>query len=103
MNKMYIESDNSGRSIFINIGKSWYYVDCAPNGKWGDVDIIEGTEEEAAKRIREAINNEECYGIEDCESDIEGENPLYRHIPEYDGMTARQIEEYEQETTLTEI
>ena len=103
MKKMYLESDNGGRCIFICICNIWYSVDCAPSGTWGDIDILDGDEEEAAERIREAINNGECYGIEDCESDIEGEDPLYKHIPEYDGMTARQIEEYEQETTLTEI
>jgi hypothetical protein len=106
--KMYIESDNGGRAVAIEINKKWYFVDCAPYGTWGDIDILDGTEEEAAARIREGIKNGECYGVEDCAAEVESDT-LYQHIPEYDGMTVQQVEEYDNRnrtcdfTTYTEI
>lgn len=107
--KMYIESDNGGRAVAIEINNTWYFVDCAPYGTWGYIDILDGTEEEAAARVRAGIENGECYGIDDCASDIESGNALFRHIPEYDGMTVEQIAEYDNQnktcdfTTYTEI
>lgn len=106
--KMYIESDNGGRAIAIEINKKWYFVDCAPCGTWGDIDILDGTEEEAAARIRAGIESGECYGVEDCAEEVES-NALYQHIPEYDGMNVQQVEEYDNHgrtcdfTTYTEI
>lgn len=89
--KMYIESDNGGRAIAIEFNRVWYFVDCAPYGTWGDIDILEGTEEAAAERIRRGIKNGACYGLADCISDIEAGDMLYNHISEYDGMTVDDI------------
>lgn len=107
--KMYIESDNGGRAIAIEINKKWYFVDCAPSGTWGDIDILDGTEEEAAARVRAGIESGECYGIEDCAQDISAGDMLYKHIPEFDGMNVQQVEEHDNNgrtcdfTTYTEI
>ena len=107
--KMYIESDNGGRAVAIENERAWYFVDCAPSGTWGDIDILDGTEEEAAARIRAGIESGECYGIDDCVSEIESDNPIFRHISEYDGMTVDDICEKENSgrdfdhVTFTEI
>lgn len=96
---LYIESDNGGRAVMLSVDKTWYICDCAPSGCFGDVDILNGTEHEAAARVREAINAGEVYDEIDCANNRES----FRYIPEYDGLTAGQIEETERETTLTKI
>lgn len=96
---LYIESDNGGRAVMLSVDKAWYICDCAPSGCFGDVDILNGTEREAAARVREAINAGEVYDEIDCANNRES----FRYIPEYDGLTAEQIEEQERETTLTKI
>lgn len=107
--KMYIESDNGGRTVAIEIDKKWYFVDCAPSGTWGDIDILDGTEEEAAARIRAGIETGECYDIDDCAAEIEAENPIFRHVPEYDGMSVEEVVDMDNNgrtcdfTTYTEI
>ena len=107
--KMYLESDNGGRAIAIEINQKWYFVDCAPNGTWGDIDILNGTKEEAAARVRTGIENGECYDINDCAEAIECGDTLYKHIPNYDGMDAEEVAAYDNEgrtcdfTTYTEI
>jgi hypothetical protein len=96
---LYIESDNGGRAVMLRISEKWYICDCAPSGCFGDIDILEGTEHEAAARVRDAINAGEVYDEIDCANNLES----FRYIPEYDGLTAEQIEEKERETTLTKI
>lgn len=96
---LYIESDNGGRAVMLSVDNTWYICDCAPSGCFGDVDILNGTEHEAAARVREAINAGEVYDEIDCANNRES----FRYIPEYDGLTAGQIEETERETTLTKI
>lgn len=96
---LYIESDNGGRAVMLRISEKWYICDCAPYGCFGDIDILEGAEHEAAARVREAINSGEVYDEIDCANNLES----FRYIPEYDGLTSEQIEEKERETTLTKI
>lgn len=96
---LYIESDNGGRAIMLRISEKWYICDCAPSGCFGDIDILDGTEHEAAARIREAIESGEVYDEIDCANNLES----FRYIHEYDRLTAEQIEEKEKETTLTKI
>jgi hypothetical protein len=91
MKKLYIESDNGGRSVMLRIGSKWYVCDCAPSGCFGDVDILEGTEEEAAARMRAAINAGEIYDENDCAENLD----TFRYIPDYDGLTTEQIENRE--------
>lgn len=96
---LYIESDNGGRAVMLHISEKWYICDCAPSGCFGDIDILDGTEYEAAARIRKAINSGEVYDEFDCANNLES----FRHIPEYDGLTVEQIVEKERETTMTKI
>lgn len=91
MKKLYIESDNGGRSVMLRVGKKWYICDCAPSGYFGTVDIIDGTEEETAARMRKAIDGGEIYDENDCAENLE----TFRYIPDYDGLTAEQIENRE--------
>lgn len=96
---LYIESDNGGRAVMLRISEKWYICDCTPSGCFGDIDILGGTEHEAAARVREAINSGEVYDEIECAENLE----TFRYIPEYDGLTAEQIEEKERETTLIKI
>ena len=41
MIKMYLQEDNGGKGIVINVDNNWYYSNCAPTGYCGDVDILE--------------------------------------------------------------
>ena len=91
MKKLYIESDNGGRSVMLRIGKKWYVCDCAPSGYFGSVDILDGTEEETAARMRKAIDEGDIYDENDCAENLE----TFRYIPDYDGLTAEQIENRE--------
>lgn len=91
MRKLYIESDNSGRSVMLRVGKKWYVCDCAPSGYFGSVDILYGTEEETAARMRKAIDAGEIYDENDCAENLD----TFRYIPDYDGLTAKQIESRE--------
>lgn len=95
--KMYIASDNGGRYIVIELNCAWYFCNLAPWGRWGDIDVLEGSEEEAAERIRRGIKDGACYGLADCIPDIEAGNMcyVYDHILEYDGMTVDDILEKE--------
>lgn len=96
---LYIESDNAGRAVMLRVSEKWYICDCAPSGCFGGIDILEGTEHEAAARVREAINSGEVYDEIDCANNLES----FRYIHEYDGLTAEQIMEKERETTLIKI
>lgn len=96
---LYIESDNGGRAVMLRVSEKWYICDCSPSGCFGDIDILDGTEHEAAARVREAINNGEVYDEIDCAENLE----TFRYIPEYDGLTAEQIEERENETVIVKI
>ena len=87
-NALYIESDNGGRSVFLCLNGKWYYYDTAPNGTYGGIDVLDGSEEDAAKRIRSAIDSGELFDADDFdESDVE----TWNYIKEYDGMTAEDI------------
>ena len=91
MKKLYIESDNGGRSMMLRIGNKWYVCDCSPSGYFGDVDILAGTEEEAAARMRKAIDAGEIYDESDCAENLDA----FRYIPDYTGLSAEQIENRE--------
>lgn len=105
---LYIESDNGGRAVALNANGNWYICDCAPSGYFGDIDILDGTEEEAAARIRAAIESGNLYTAEEYADDAEL-NPAWRCIVDWTGMNAADVEnscnadrscEF---TTLTEI
>lgn len=91
--KMYLESDNGGRDILVEVNGKWYSLSsCAPSGYFGTVDIWEHTEEEnVAAMIRHAIVNGDCWDINECAIEIERANPIFHYIPEWDGMTANEI------------
>lgn len=92
--RMYVMDDNGGRGILLNVGNAWTYNDCTPSGTYGDVDILSGSPESAAQRIRRAIQNGDVYGPDDFEiSDLNDYG--FRTIPEYSGMTIDEIDEYE--------
>lgn len=91
MKKLYIESDNGGRSVMLRVGKKWYVCDCAPSGYFGTVDILDGTEDEVAARMRKAIDAGDIYDENDCAENLD----TFRYIPDYDGLTAEQIENRE--------
>lgn len=108
MAKMYIESDNSGRAVALNAGDDWYICDCAYTGCFVDVDIMNGTVQDAAHRIRTAIESGELYTADDyaeCADDLSA----WRPIPEWNGLTASGIMDSENAgrscdfMTLTEI
>lgn len=91
MKKLYIESDNGGRSVMLRAGAKWYVCDCSPSGYFGAVDILGGTEEEAAARMRKAIDAGDIYGENDCAENLD----TFRYIPDYTGLSAEQIESRE--------
>jgi hypothetical protein len=94
MAKMYIESDNGGRSVVICTGKKWYMCDCAPWGRFGDVDILDGTEQDAARRMRKAIKSGDLDSADDYARGIENDY-TWERIDAWDGMDAGKVEEYE--------
>lgn len=108
MAKMYIESDNGGRSVVLNSGDDWYICDCSPWGRFGDVDILLGTDEDAAHRIRAAIESGELYDADE-QSEFVVDLMRWRIIPEWHALSAHQIECVENagkpwdSMTLTEI
>ena len=92
--RMFVQEDNGGRGILLNVGREWSYNDCSPNGTYGDVDILSGSIESVASRIRKAIQNGEVYGPNDFGID-DLDDYGFRAIPEYRGMTIAEIDEYE--------
>ena len=106
---MYVEENNAGRAILFNYNNEWYFCDCAPWDKWGDVDldeIIEGEEdgieykevitlEALAKKLDE--QNKQYTGY--CADDFSDEQ-IGELIPEYSGMSAEEIKEKEYEIAL---
>lgn len=86
--KLYLMCDNGGRCVaFENNGK-WYILDCSPSGLFGDVDILEGTPEESAERIRNGIDSGILYTEKEQAENLE----MWQHIPEWDGKTVSEIE-----------
>ena len=82
MNKMYLQSDNSGYGVLVTDGNKWYY--------WGENEIpavlIGETDEENAEIICKAIT----AGMFDADDFINehSEEELAEHnIPQYDGMS----------------
>ena len=110
MAKMYIISDNGGRAVLLNageLGAFWFICDCAPSGCFGYVDILDGTEQDAAARMRCAIDLG-LLGTPEMYADVIDES-LWRPIPEWHALDADEIEHIENAgrscdfMTLTEI
>lgn len=108
MAKLYIESDNGGRAVALNAGYYWFICDCAHSGCYGGVDILGGTEKDAAHRIRAAIESGELYDADDQAEFVAGLIG-WRIIPEWHALDADEVEKIENAgrscdfMTLTEI
>lgn len=107
MAKLYIESDNGGRSIALSAGGYWFICDCAPSGRFGIVDILNGTDQDAAARMRCAID----LGLLDAPDEYANgiDESIWHPIPEWHALDADEIVDRENAgrscdfMTLTEI
>jgi hypothetical protein len=82
--RVFVQDDNGGRGILITDGSDWWYTDCAPDGMYGDVDILEGSSESVAQKLRAAYESGEI-----------GFDPDYgfRRVDEYSGYTLDDIDD----------
>lgn len=106
--KLYIESDNGGRSIACELNGLWFFDACSPDGTFCGIDILEGSDEDAASRIRSAID-QNLIDLDDLEIDIDYHDDQWKFIPEYKNLSSDEIEEKENSgrdfdlTTFTRI
>ena len=106
--KLYIESDNGGRSIACDLLGSWFFNACSPSGTFCGIDILEGSDEDAASRIRSAIDKN-LIDLDDIDIDITYHEDQWKFIPEYKNLSSDEIEEKENSgrdfdlTTFTRI
>ena len=97
MAKMYLEENNSGRDILITDENGKWFYSSLDNGFYGEVDVYEGTVEEAVNNLRNSISEGNTYSAEDWLYDYAED-----HEPVYDGcMTIDDIDE--EENYITDI
>ena len=70
--KMYIEEDNGGRAVIITNGSRFYANACAPDGYFGDVDIIDGTLTEIVEELSEEYGDIIPDIYETAENELDG-------------------------------
>lgn len=109
MARMYIESYNGERTVALTTGGRWFIFDHAPSGYFDTVDIMSGTEQDAANRMCRAIEWGALYTADDYANLVDVKGSAWLYIKAWDSMSAEDVIEYENLgrscnlLTLTEI
>ena len=81
--RMYLQEDNGGRGLLLNINDLWYYNTCAPSGYFSGVDIVGNDLNVTEKTLINAIKDGEIDIEEVAENAAHGEAG-WTYIEEYD-------------------
>lgn len=82
---MYLEHNNAGTGVLINLNGVWFYENCSPTGFYGDVDICSGHDSDIVKNLKKQLLM--------CDNEVEVDS--YNEVAEYHFKTIEEIEELE--------